>query len=226
MPPRLGPPCVTVKQPPGNLRLCPSGVARQLQALISSAERVDLLSDLKQPDSLLLWGRTTGNQRSRLLKKNFPDCSVLAADVREISNRDLLLHGGLKSAPDLIAGGPPCQGFSSAGARRTGDSRNSLVGEFARLVAETSPRAFLFENVEGFLTTDSGRFVFDLLDPVIEAGYGVVVRKFNVANWGVPQLRKRVIAIGVLDGDPPELWPTHRAFGAPGVHRVGPMSLP
>ena len=83
---------------------------------------------------------------------------------------------------DLIVGGPPCQGFSSAGMRRDEDARNTLVRVFARLVAAAKPRAFLFENVEGFLTGSRGRFIFDLLEPLIEAGYRVHLRKLNAAN--------------------------------------------
>ncbi|MDR7423513.1 MAG: DNA cytosine methyltransferase, partial [Armatimonadota bacterium] len=52
---------------------------------------------------------------------------------------------------DVIIGGPPCQGFSSAGLRRPGDARNTLVAVFGHLVATHRPRAFVFENVEGFL---------------------------------------------------------------------------
>jgi len=118
---------------------------------------------------------------------------------------------------DVIAGGPPCQGFSSAGARRQGDMRNTLVGVFARLVAEHRPRAFVFENVEGFVTNDNGRFVFELLDPVIEAGYQVHLRKVNAANYGVPQHRKRILAIGGLGWAPTFPESTHSAWGAPGA---------
>ncbi|MHB8245508.1 MAG: DNA cytosine methyltransferase [Acidimicrobiales bacterium] len=157
---------------------------------------------------------------------NFPEMAFACADIRDVSAADVLKLGGISSAPTLVAGGPPCQGFSSAGARQDTDHRNSLVGEFSRLVCELRPRAFLFENVEGFLTTGGGRFVFDLLEPVIEAGYRVSVRKLNVANWGVPQLRKRVIAIGLLDRPLPIQTPTHRAHGAPGVHHAGHGLLP
>ncbi|MCA9048763.1 MAG: DNA cytosine methyltransferase [Planctomycetaceae bacterium] len=122
---------------------------------------------------------------------------------------------------DVIVGGPPCQGFSSAGLRRAGDSRNSLVGVFSRLIASNRPRAFVFENVEGFLTASGGNFVFDLLEPLIEAGYRIHMRKVNAANFGVPQHRKRVIAIGVLRGEPEFLTPTHTAFGAPGAQLAG-----
>ena len=78
---------------------------------------------------------------------------------------------------DIVVGGPPCQGFSSAGKRSPSDARNSLVAVFAHLVARHRPQAFLFENVEGFLTGDEGKWVVDLLDPLIAAGYCIHMRK-------------------------------------------------
>jgi DNA (cytosine-5)-methyltransferase 1 len=158
---------------------------------------------------------------SATIVRNFEGINYLFADATELTGADILNCASLVQGPDLVVGGPPCQGFSSAGARRRSDSRNTLVSTFARLVAELRPRAFVFENVEGFLTLDGGSFVVDLLDPVIEAGYYVSLRKVNVANYGVPQLRKRSIAIGTLGTRPDELSPTHRAFGAPGAHIVG-----
>jgi DNA (cytosine-5)-methyltransferase 1 len=122
---------------------------------------------------------------------------------------------------DIIVGGPPCQGFSSAGLRRPSDHRNSLVKVFADLVVRNKPRAFVFENVEGFLTGANGSHVFDLLEPVIDAGYRVHVWKLNAANYGVPQHRKRVIAVGGLGWNPTFPEPTHSAFGAPGAHLAG-----
>jgi DNA (cytosine-5)-methyltransferase 1 len=62
-----------------------------------------------------------------------------------------------------VVGGPPCQGFSSAGLRQRNDHRNSLVGCFSRIVAELRPLAFIFENVEGFLTAEGGDRVIELL---------------------------------------------------------------
>jgi len=117
----------------------------------------------------------------------------------------------------VLVGGPPCQGFSSAGRRSIDDKRNSLVTVFARLIAQYRPTAFVFENVEGFLTGVNGKFIFQLLEPVIEAGYRVHLRKVNAANYGVPQHRKRVIAVGGLGWEPSFPKPTHAAFGAPGA---------
>ncbi|HZO98026.1 MAG TPA: DNA cytosine methyltransferase [Gaiellaceae bacterium] len=121
---------------------------------------------------------------------------------------------------DVIAGGPPCQSFSSAGRRRDDDHRGTLVRRFAEMIVRHRPRAFVFENVEGFLTAGGGSRVLELLEPIIEAGYRVHLRKINAANYGVPQHRKRVLAIGGLGWEPTFPAPTHSAFGAPGARRV------
>ena len=122
---------------------------------------------------------------------------------------------------DVIVGGPPCQGFSSAGQRRLEDSRNSLVAVFAQLVARHRPGAFVFENVEGFLTGDDGRHLLEFLDTLVAAGYCMHLRKVNAAHYGIPQHRKRVIAIGGLGWDPGFPSYTHCAVGMPGATRVG-----
>jgi DNA (cytosine-5)-methyltransferase 1 len=168
-----------------------------------------------------LWGPAEATYRH-----NFPSTRFFPGDLSDVGPIELLAEAGLSFAPDVIAGGPPCQGFSSAGSRTPDDARNNLVSVFARLVAAIKPPAFLFENVEGFLTARGGDFVLELLEPVIEAGYHVGVAKLNVANYGVPQLRKRVIAIGTRRGVPTVPEPTHRAWGAPGVENVGSPDLP
>lgn len=131
---------------------------------------------------------------------------------------DLDLSGDADLPPaSVIIGGPPCQGFSSAGLRKANDRRNSLVSCFAQIVAKLRPTAFVFENVEGFLTAEGGIRTFELLAPLIETGYRIHLRKISAANYGVPQHRKRVIAVGGLGWTP--LFPphSHSAFGAPGA---------
>jgi len=127
--------------------------------------------------------------------------------------------------PTVIVGGPPCQGFSSAGMRKPGDARNTLVSVFAQVVARIRPAAFVFENVEGILTSQGGARLSELLGPVIARGYRVHLRKVNAANFGVPQHRKRVLAIGGLGFDPTFPQPTCSAFGAPGA-TLATTSLP
>ena len=121
---------------------------------------------------------------------------------------------------DVYVGGPPCQGFSSAGMRKHGDKRNSLVTVYANLVVANRPTVFVFENVEGFLTYSDGERVIDLLDPLVRAGYRIILRKINAANYGIPQHRKRVVAIGALQRQPIFPEATTMAYGAPGSHRV------
>ncbi len=117
----------------------------------------------------------------------------------------------------VVVGGPPCQGFSSAGLRKSGDQRNTLVSRFAHIVAQLRPTAFVFENVEGFVTGENGLHVLDLLTPLVSAGYRIHLRKVNAANYGLPQHRKRIIAIGGLGWSPTFPHPTHTAHGAPGA---------
>lgn len=139
---------------------------------------------------------------------NIAECALRA---------DLSDAGPHLQAAVVMVGGPPCQGFSSAGMRRPTDHRNSLVGYFSAIVAKYRPDAFVFENVEGFLTSSDGDYLFDLLIPLLEVGYRIHLRKINAANYGVPQHRKRVIAIGGLGWDPTFPEGTHTAFGAPGA---------
>ncbi len=98
--------------------------------------------------------------------------------------------------PFAVIGGPPCQGFSTAGARDTKDPRNQLIFNYLRLVAEIRPRWFIFENVEGLLTSGHGADVFALVREFLALGYSVRVHKANFAAYGVPQTRKRVLIIG------------------------------
>ncbi|TAL92094.1 MAG: DNA cytosine methyltransferase [Paraburkholderia sp.] len=98
--------------------------------------------------------------------------------------------------PLAIIGGPPCQGFSTAGARNPSDPRNRLIFNYLRIVEEVRPRWFIFENVEGLLTAGQGDAVFSLVGEFLRIGYSVRVHKVNFASYGVPQTRKRVLIIG------------------------------
>ena len=96
---------------------------------------------------------------------------------------DLRTHPAIPDC-DVIVGGPPCQGFSSAGLRDDTDERNTFVDVFAEIVVNRLPKAFIFENVEGFLTAGGGTYVQSLLGPLLSAGYFIHLRKENAANLG------------------------------------------
>ncbi|NJN93105.1 MAG: DNA (cytosine-5-)-methyltransferase [Anaerolineales bacterium] len=97
----------------------------------------------------------------------------------------------------LIYGGPPCQAFSQAGKQRgITDPRGQLVSEFLRYVEELSPRYFVMENVRGLAGINKGRLLKEILETMKNLGYNVDYGLLNAADYGAPQLRKRLIFIG------------------------------
>jgi DNA (cytosine-5)-methyltransferase 1 len=105
---------------------------------------------------------------------------------------------------DVVVGGFPCQGFSQANMQRfEQDPRNRLYLEFRRVVRDKRPLYFLAENVRGILSLAGGNAIEKIKDDFAAAGYRVQVRLFNVADYGVPQMRRRVIIAGTrCDLDP------------------------
>ena len=102
-----------------------------------------------------------------------------------------------KGKVDFVIGGAPCQAFSMVG-HRLGfeDARGTLFYEFARVVKETEPKVFLFENVRGLLNHDSGRTWQVMHDIFEELGYDVKFRVLNSCDYGIPQHRERVYCLG------------------------------
>lgn len=98
---------------------------------------------------------------------------------------------------DLLAGGPPCQGFSLLGTRVEDDPRNRLWREYMRAVEVIRPRAFVMENVPPILRSEEGRATVLRAE---ELGYDVAAGVLSADAFGVPQKRKRAFFIGVLNG--------------------------
>ena len=130
-------------------------------------------------------------------QRNFPETPCEAADVRDLGPEALLAKIGLCSGElDILLGGPPCQGFSSAGIKSGEDPRNSLVRHYVRLLEGIRPKWFVMENVEGLLTNDGGLHVRDAVEAFLNAGYSVNLEKVYAQGYGVPQRRKRVLIVG------------------------------
>jgi DNA (cytosine-5)-methyltransferase 1 len=114
---------------------------------------------------------------------------------------------------DLVVGGPPCQGFSTANLGKSPDDpRNNLVFVFANYVAYFRPDCFVMENVTGIEPVDDGETIERLYDDFEAAGYAVEHTTLNAADYGVPQKRRRVFFVGVhesVDGEPQFPEPTH-----------------
>lgn len=128
-----------------------------------------------------------------------------ASDVRKLVGRDI----------DVILGGPSCQPFSTHGRQNrwvVGDPRSDLWSRMHSYVAELRPRAFLMENVPGMLYFGKGTFVGALTDAFRELGYTMVHRIVLAADYNVPQLRRRLIVVGVR-GDEPFAFPEQPRLG-------------
>ena len=101
---------------------------------------------------------------------------------------------------DIIIGGPPCQGFSTAGWRLDGDDRNKLWNEYLDLVKIIKPKYFLIENVVGLLTSmnKSKNVVENMKRAFANIGYNFKYKKIESQFLGVPQIRKRIFIFGAL----------------------------
>lgn len=119
----------------------------------------------------------------------------LQADARHLTGERLaeLVNGRV----ELLVGGPPCQPFSVAGKRRAlADRRGDLIFEFVRLLAESRADAYLFENVPNLASVADGEVLADLLAAFEEVGYTASARVLAAAEYGVPQMRKRLFIVG------------------------------
>ncbi len=135
----------------------------------------------------------------KVYQKNLPKTKFILEDLSQLKKENFK---GLK--PDIVVGGPPCQGFSTIGSRASSlkqkrekkDFRNNLVFSFMEHVNYLNPKIFLMENVSGILTREKGK-IFEALKKKIESfGYRYQVFKLDAVNYGVPQYRKRVFIIG------------------------------
>jgi DNA (cytosine-5)-methyltransferase 1 len=138
---------------------------------------------------------------------------VIVDDIHNVPARSILATADLpRGGADVLTGGPPCQPFSKSGywatgeARRLGDPRASTIEAYLDVLEEAQPRAFLMENVEGlgFRGKDEGlQFIRSRLDEINKrkrTRYSCEWAVLNAADYGVPQLRRRLFIIGARDG--------------------------
>jgi len=131
-------------------------------------------------------------------KENFASHKLIEKDINKFSNeeiRDIIEEKNI----DVVIGGPPCQGFSIAGnigRKFIDDSRNHLFKEFVRVVDIVQPSYFVMENVARLYTHNNGETRKEIISKFNDIGYNVECKILNSADYGVPQIRKRVIFIG------------------------------
>lgn len=176
----------------------------------------------------------------RTITANRPDIALLG-DVWKYTPEEIRAAAGLSSKDeiDVIVGGPPCQAFSTAGARRSfKDDRGNALLRYVDLILALRPKYAVIENVRGILSAPMshtphaergegwipdpeelpGGALMHVLGKLRAGGYGVSFNLYNAANFGVPQSRERVILLCSRDGKKlPHLMPTHSQDGSFGL---------
>jgi DNA (cytosine-5)-methyltransferase 1 len=129
---------------------------------------------------------------------NFPGVPVYHGDIAKLTGAECMRLAGIGPGElDVFDGSPPCQGFSTAGKRKFDDPRNSLFKEFARLLKELQPRAFVMENVTGMVKGYMKQAYLTIIAELRACGYRCKGEVLNAMYFNVPQSRERVIIIGV-----------------------------
>ena len=127
----------------------------------------------------------------KCLNSNRPKWNVICQDVHLFDGKPF--HKQI----DLLAGGVPCPPFSIAGKQLGSDDDRDLFPQMLRLVQEIAPRTVMIENVKGFLDPKFAPYRNHILNQLRLHNYNVHIQLLNASDYGVPQLRPRVIIIGI-----------------------------
>ena len=125
------------------------------------------------------------------LKKNRSEWNIICEDVKNFSGKPY------RNKIDLLAGGVPCPPFSVAGKQLGSDDERDLFPEALRLIEEINPKAVMLENVRGFLDPAFKDYRESILKRIDELGYNVQIKLLNASDYGVPQLRPRIVIVGI-----------------------------
>lgn len=141
---------------------------------------------------------------------NHGDAEAFKLDLFDLNNvekiKEKLSEKGVNQL-DVLIGGPPCQGFSLAGNRVESDERNTLYKAMVKTAKVLKPRAVLLENVPGMLTLYGGKVKEKIFSDFEELGYTMNVKVLYAPEYGVPQIRKRAIFVGLLDSKSKFVYP-------------------
>lgn len=156
-------------------------------SLFSGAGGLDL--GLIQAGNTVVWANDIDKDAVATYKENIGD-HIICDDIKNIDISTL-------PDADVVVGGFPCQGFSQANRLRTlEDDRNQLYRFFYNTIKLKQPKYFIAENVKGILSLGKGEAIKQIVSDFEAAGYITSVNLVNMANYGVPQTRQRVIIIG------------------------------
>lgn len=135
---------------------------------------------------------------------NHKNTKMIVGDITSLDLEETF--GKLAGTIDVIIGGPPCQGFSQKGQRKTiHDERNFLFKYYVSVVELIKPKYFVMENVPNLLTAEGGFFRGEIEELFNKLGFSLEYGVLNASDYGVPQNRRRAVIIGKLNGDAPKL---------------------
>jgi DNA (cytosine-5)-methyltransferase 1 len=141
------------------------------------------------------------------------EATVIEDDIHNVSGRRILTAASLeKDEVGLVHGGPPCQAFSVFGKRQgLEDDRGTLLWEFVRIIKELEPKNFVLENVSGLKTYKQALVLNKLCQRLsLNGKYAISVHDYEIADFGIPQFRRRIFIIGSRDGrGVPSMTPSH-----------------
>jgi DNA (cytosine-5)-methyltransferase 1 len=151
----------------------------------------------------------------KTLAANFTDSTqVIHADIQTMDTKWIK---NLKDSHDgcvpIVIGGPPCQSFSQAGKQKgIDDPRGNLIFEFLRFISELKPIYFVMENVSNLKGVQGGRLLKEIESEIESLGYNLSLGVLSAADYGTPQLRKRILLVGVQKPYPAVALPTPTHF--------------
>ena len=162
--------------------------AFKVVSLFSGAGGLDL--GFVQAGCQIVWADDLYSDAVETYRANIGD-HIVCEDIAKVRSEDI-------PDCDIVIGGFPCQGFSVANTNRSeNDQRNTLYLQLLRVINDKQPKFFVAENVKGILHFAKGKVFQKILADMTGLGYRVKYRLFNVADYGVPQTRERVIIVGV-----------------------------
>ena len=137
----------------------------------------------------------------KTFKANHGMAEAMKLDLFNHDNIDVIIDFLKRRniALDVLVGGPPCQGFSIAGPRDMNDKRNSLYLAMVKLAKRIKPKAVVLENVPGMLQTNDGIGAKRIIEDFSELGYNMTAKILYAPEYGIPQIRKRVFFVGLLN---------------------------
>lgn len=160
-------------------------------SLFSGAGGLDL--GLIKAGHTVLWANDIDKDACETYRHNIGN-HIVCDDIKNISTLSM-------PNADVVVGGFPCQGFSMANLQRNvNDERNHLYKFFYETIKNKQPKYFIAENVKGILSLGKGEVIKTIINDFVDAGYSATPYLVNMANYGVPQARQRVIILGVRKG--------------------------